>query len=236
MDQNFSDGRLSDMSRTMIIGSGSLHDASQMEFSMPSLYSAISVHSSVKGTPQAIRAWLMSSRQASPVSHSALPANASPKTIPVICGLKLSKPFASFDRDMSFWRMSPDCSLKVTSDEFSETWPKSFLISEGAAYRLAPLERLTRGRASGLLPTPNSGDVPATAVKKLLPTPMANDAKNNAGPSRFNRKTLSLDAVAGGRLNPYWVEWLMGWPIGWTDLRPLDLDRFRQWWQQHGRY
>jgi hypothetical protein len=28
----------------------------------------------------------------------------------------------------------------------------------------------------------------------------------------------SLDVVAGGQLNPNWVEWLMGLPIGWTDL------------------
>jgi hypothetical protein len=31
---------------------------------------------------------------------------------------------------------------------------------------------------------------------------------------------------AGGRLNPTWVEWLMGWPIGWTDLEPLAMDRY----------
>lgn len=24
-----------------------------------------------------------------------------------------------------------------------------------------------------------------------------------------------------GQLNPPWVEWLMGWPIGWTELKPL---------------
>lgn len=27
-----------------------------------------------------------------------------------------------------------------------------------------------------------------------------------------------LKTVAGGQLNPTWVEWLMGYPIGWTDL------------------
>ena len=26
----------------------------------------------------------------------------------------------------------------------------------------------------------------------------------------------------GGKLNPDWVEWLMGWPIGWTELKPLE--------------
>jgi hypothetical protein len=27
-----------------------------------------------------------------------------------------------------------------------------------------------------------------------------------------------------GQLNPDWVEWLMGWCIGWTSLEPLDCD------------
>ena len=38
------------------------------------------------------------------------------------------------------------------------------------------------------------------------------------------------------RLNPNWVEWLMGWPIGWTDLKPLGMDKFRLWRQQHLNY
>lgn len=37
------------------------------------------------------------------------------------------------------------------------------------------------------------------------------------------------------QLNPNWVEWLMGWPIGWTDLGPLATDKFRQWLRWHGR-
>jgi hypothetical protein len=36
------------------------------------------------------------------------------------------------------------------------------------------------------------------------------------------------------QLNPAWVEWLMGWPIGWTDLKPLGTDKFRQWLHSHG--
>ena len=35
------------------------------------------------------------------------------------------------------------------------------------------------------------------------------------------------------RLNPDWVEWLMGWPIGHTDLKPLATDKYREWQQQH---
>lgn len=40
----------------------------------------------------------------------------------------------------------------------------------------------------------------------------------------------------GGQLNPDWVEWLMGWPIGWTDLKPLAMDRFRRWRHLHGEF
>lgn len=28
----------------------------------------------------------------------------------------------------------------------------------------------------------------------------------------------SMAAGNGGQLNPMWVEWLMGFPLGWTDL------------------
>ena len=34
-----------------------------------------------------------------------------------------------------------------------------------------------------------------------------------------------LGSKAGGQLNPTWVEWLMGWPIGWTDLDVLETDK-----------
>jgi hypothetical protein len=37
-----------------------------------------------------------------------------------------------------------------------------------------------------------------------------------------------------GPLNPTWVEWLMGWPLGWTDLKQLETDRFRWWQRKHG--
>lgn len=42
--------------------------------------------------------------------------------------------------------------------------------------------------------------------------------------------------LASGQLNPEWVEWLMGWPIGWTELGPLEMDRFHEWQQQHGSF
>jgi hypothetical protein len=80
-------------------------------------------------------------------------------------------------------------------------------------------KRLKEGRQLGL----------AEQVR-MLPTPTCQDAKNNGAPSQMVRNTKPLNAVVGGALNPDWVEWLMGWPIGWTDSRPLATARFL-WWQ-----
>jgi hypothetical protein len=36
---------------------------------------------------------------------------------------------------------------------------------------------------------------------------------------------VGLADQVGGKLNPTWVEWLMGWPIGWTDLKLSATDK-----------
>ena len=74
------------------------------------------------------------------------------------------------------------------------------------------------------------------AHRHLWPTPTAHLAKETNAPSEALRNEPSLSSRVGGTLNPMWVEWLMGWPLGWTDLKPLETDRFQQWQQQHGDY
>lgn len=51
---------------------------------------------------------------------------------------------------------------------------------------------------------------------RLLASPTAQDAPNNGGASQPFRNSSPLNAAVGGSLNPMWVEWLMGYPIGWT--------------------
>lgn len=55
------------------------------------------------------------------------------------------------------------------------------------------------------------------AVAALFPTPKAN-AGTGASKSPNRQGGPDLQTVCGGTLNPAWVEWLMGFPIGWTDL------------------
>jgi hypothetical protein len=60
----------------------------------------------------------------------------------------------------------------------------------------------------------------ADAVQKW-PTPTADEAKNAySTTSTFkNLRTLVGASPQTGKLNPTWVEWLMGFPTGWTDLK-----------------
>ncbi len=87
--------------------------------------------------------------------------------------------------------------------------------------------------------TKQSGDGLATAVMRW-PTPTARDYRgvhrSERGRERRleNARGIPLNEAAGGLLNPTWVEWLMGWPIGWTALQPLGMDKFLEWQQQHG--
>ena len=59
-------------------------------------------------------------------------------------------------------------------------------------------------------------------VAHMLPTPVAHDAQNVSA-AGYKRHTPPLGCVAGGSLNPAWIEWLMGFPIGWTDLEHSEM-------------
>jgi hypothetical protein len=115
------------------------------------------------------------------------------------------------------------------------------------------LGRRTSETDSGLWPTPTvcgnynrkgasatSGDGLATAVR-MWPTPTSVSGNQvgrldewGGSRSRAVMKTLVTPQELCGALNPTWVEWLMGWPLGWTDLKPLAMDRFHSAPQRPG--
>ena len=90
----------------------------------------------------------------------------------------------------------------------------------------------------------DSTDAP-TAKAKMYPTATATAYKgwspnhNRADTDDRLDYTVERESFRHGqqtppmRLNPAWVEWLMGWPIGHTALKPLATDKFLEWQQQH---
>jgi hypothetical protein len=89
-----------------------------------------------------------------------------------------------------------------------------------------------------------SGSIGLARTVAMYPTPSANE--DAAGtPNGKMQKMLGNSPLIrgttpeewnGGTLNPTWVEWLMGWPLKWTDLKPLETDKFQQWLNSHGKY
>ncbi len=62
---------------------------------------------------------------------------------------------------------------------------------------------------------------------RVFPTPTARDYRAPGLPekrqARMQERSQPLTEVVGGTLNPQWVEWLMGFPIGWTDCDALEM-------------
>jgi len=78
--------------------------------------------------------------------------------------------------------------------------------------------------------SPKSGDGLATAVKHW-PTPHANC---HTGAGKHGDGGENLQTSAGGQLNPDWVEMLMGFAIGWTNIEadPRDWPGWPAWIDQ----
>jgi hypothetical protein len=63
-----------------------------------------------------------------------------------------------------------------------------------------------------LWPTPTASSWGSTGHRAMLDRNIANGTMTEQDKS-------AMTAGHGGRLNPMWVEWLMGFPSGWTDLK-----------------
>lgn len=68
------------------------------------------------------------------------------------------------------------------------------------------------GRSNG----PSGNELGRAVNRSLLPTPTSSDATGGPGRSVSTQGGDNLRSAVGGSLNPPWVEWLMGFAIGWT--------------------
>jgi len=103
----------------------------------------------------------------------------------------------------------------------------SHLANSGALTTSNPIQTQNQLRAKGLL---------SKAERKLLPTPTSTDYKDSMSLMKVNERARTssrgvrlpehlakvTQEEVSGSLNPQFVEWLMGYPQGWTDLKPLE--------------
>jgi hypothetical protein len=184
-----------------------------------------------------------------PVSHSAQQEKEKEQMTHDISGLGCEQQSANYDPDTQSWRMSEDISLwgdykllenlpksgmtrngvlyqqpewvRPIDEIESSLWPTP-TTQENEHPTAIWNEKLRRVAPNGSTHGINLAD-----AVQMWPTPQANDAKNPYARVREYSQAIMLgEAVvtadpltSGGKLNPAWVEWLMGFPIGWTDLK-----------------
>lgn len=171
-------------------------------------------------------------------------------------GWKWHGSFAKWDHDLCSWK-TRQCSLLGDSEEFSGTWPRWGSMRAGECLELTTPVPRRNGNEYGSWPTPRANDgekrgnfdttnprngLPAAVKRHMTPTASIGTkcgGRHNGRADTLASQIAELEGLAvssTGQLNPLWVEWLMGWPAGWTDYAALETDRFREWRQQHGGF
>ena len=142
----------------------------------------------------------------------------------VECGEKWQGSFTKYDPGTSLWK-THQCSLAGDLELFLETWPQWGLMRNGECWEQIQL------------------DFPITEPEfGWLPTPIATDWKGGCGAIRKDTGKPRTDSI---RMyiktkfnitypNPSFLEALMEWPQGWTELKPLETNKFHFVPQQHG--
>jgi len=127
-----------------------------------------------------------------------------------------------FDPDMLSWRIHP-CLLGEGLIVSSPTLPRFGTMQSGLLSEHLSLGHRIRESAFGS----------SAHHREIYTTPTAHNAKETNAPSESERRTPTLAAQIGGKINPQLTEWLMGWPINWTDCDALEMGKFQQWLDMH---
>jgi hypothetical protein len=165
----------------------------------------------------------MSSAAASPAKTSASPGKPQDwMARAAVYGKSSPESFARYDPGSRLWRTCQLCAVG-DSTGFLGTWPRSGMTRNGTAYRLQPLVRLTKGTGSGLWPTPTT--VSGHNAGRL----------DEWGGARARQMISHLPKhERSGPLNPHLPEWLMGYPIDFTDCGPVVTPSLRASQKQSG--
>lgn len=146
----------------------------------------------------------------------------------VACGLSNLGSFVKWDQDTHTWKTA-QLSLLGGLESYSETWPKSGLMRNGVCYQAERWEPCISESESGYsLPTIVKSEGKGSARKRYVNSALFRGAKMSEG-----LRTCEEDPIY---LNPCFAEVVMGWPMGWTDLQPLETAKFREWQQLHTIY
>lgn len=119
--------------------------------------------------------------------------------------------------------------------KLEDRWRRGKQVQLVDQVKMWPTPTSTLGSHAGLV-TPTKGReggtlVEAVSARTMWPTPSANEDAAGTPNGKMQRMLGNHPDVRGqgpGTLNPTWVEWLMGFPLGWTVLEPSETPSSRR--------
>jgi len=185
---------------------------------------AISDHSLVKGTQKAIKEWLTSLQQDSRVSLSQVQEKGLQKMTPKICGQPLYRLSKQSNQKNAFWKTF-QCSFLSLMDILEPScvdFPKQGMMQNGVVYQQESMVPPISGNDCGYMPTPR-----AVGIEEHWETIKERLEKTGIGMMNVRAWLEKIGTIQkeSQQIHPEYYEWLMGWPIGETDLKPLGMDK-----------
>ncbi len=137
------------------------------------------------------------------------------------------------------WKTA-QCLLAGGLTVYSETFPAWGTMRDGECYPVTMPVALSIEIGYGLLPAPRKSNgkdylgvlrrKETWATTSTLGPFLIGLWKNWTGREYAGATRLKITC------HPTFCEYLMGWPLEWTQLKPLATDRFQRWLRSHGRY
>ena len=157
----------------------------------------------------------------SPVNRSQSPADNSELSMIVTSGRKCYESLILSGQCGSWARTFLESEIIPTP--YVLTWKLLDTKCYRLIFRLAYSECNKSGTADGLFPTPTVSMARQGVYKNI-------QAKSRRAQKLLIEVVISRNLKEGkkicGRLNPGWIEWLMGYPINWTASNPLAMPLF----------
>jgi hypothetical protein len=128
-----------------------------------------------------------------------------------IYGRGYETPLANYDQSTQSWKMYGDTYLWGDCPSL-ENLPQSGMTRNGVLFQQPAWELTTDETESSLWPTPKAN------LRKSRRWYLRKDEyRSNAG-----EVPPGMEHLSGQLINLHWLEWLMGFPIGWTELKDLE--------------
>lgn len=150
-------------------------------------------------------------------------------------GVKCVELLAKYDQNTFLWKTA-QCLLFEVESESLRILPKWGMTANGELWEVAIPKALCEETECGYLPATVASDGKHHGKEKWITNSRAKRKANGKSPPTEKITYAYYESGIQTKYFPEISEDVMHWPIGWTDLLPLEMGKMQLWQQQHGEF